>query len=250
MSASNKEAGIEEVAADVAADAAAEAIAPVDLLTGRANSYRMLSRLFLKPLGVSEIETLAATDYVSVAASLGGEGLLAEGFNDMGRALKKRHTGTRQQLATDYTMCFDGVEAINGQVAVPYASVFLSEKELLNQEPRHEVYRIYRSEAIQLKSGVDLPEDHLSFELEFLAILSERAVEALRQDNRDEAIRNLELSREFINGHILTWLGLLTERADKILTTRFYRGVLKATQGYLELDLKTIPDLLEVVADE
>jgi TorA maturation chaperone TorD len=222
----------------------------LDTLTNRATSYRMFSRLFFKPLDETEIEQLAASDYGTAAKALEETCLLAEGFSDMGRALKKRHTGTRQQLATDFTMCFDGIETVDEQVAVPYASVFLSEKALLNQEPRHEVYRLYRSEAIRLKSGVNLPEDHLSFELEFLAILSDHAAEALRQDDQNEAIRNLELSRAFINEHILSWLDLFRERADRILKTRFYRGTLKATRGYLKLDLATIEDLLEVMTQK
>ncbi|MDR1014592.1 MAG: molecular chaperone TorD family protein [Coriobacteriales bacterium] len=228
---------------------AAPSVRPVEVLTGRATSYRMLSRLFFKPLSASEIDELAASDYGAVALSLGGEGLLAEGFNDMGRALRRRHTGTRQQLATDFTMCFDGVETADEQVAVPYASVFLGEKALLNQEPRHEVYRFYRSEAVRLKSGVNLPEDHLSFELEFLAILSDRAAEALGEGGVDEAARCLRQSQEFIRGHVLTWLGLFAERAERILKTRFYRGALKAVRGYLELDLETLGDLLEVLGD-
>jgi len=229
-----------------------EPISLADLLTGRANSYRMFSRLFLKPLTEEEIEGLAATDYIGIAQSLkegsaNEGGLLAEGFNDMGRDLRKRHTGTRQLLATDYTMCFDGVDAYEEQVAVPYASVFLSEEELLNQAPRHQVYQIFVAESLGLKTGIDLPEDHLSFELEFLGILSDRAARALDAGDTKEAVRNLEISRDFIVNHILTWIDLLTQRAYKFLKTRFYRGVLKATKGYLELDLKTIDELIEEI---
>jgi len=217
------------------------------LLKGRADSYRLFSRLFFKPLTLQDIEEFAAADYISVAKKLEDDSLLAEGFNDMGRDLKKRHTGTRQELSTDYTMCFYGIETINGQVATPYASVFLGENELLNQEPRHKVYRIFRAESLGLKSGVDLPEDHLSFELEFLAILSERTARALEQGDNMEAIRNLELSQTFISDNIFSWYDLLAERAAKMLKTRFYRGVLKATKGYLELDLNTITGLIEAI---
>jgi TorA maturation chaperone TorD len=219
----------------------------IGVLAGRNDSYRMLSRLYLSPLNEQEIDGLAAIGFAEVAETLEDDGLLSKGFSDMGRVLAKRHTGTRQQLATDFTMCFDGVEAVGGQVAVPYASVFLSEKALLNQEPRHEVYRLFHSESISLKSGVNLPEDHLSFELEFLAVLSDRSREALGAGDTSELTRNLELSRDFINEHVLTWFSLLRDRALKVLKTRFYRGVLEATEGYLELDLTTINGLLEVI---
>ena len=94
----------------------------IDLLKGRATSYRMFSRLFLKPLSDTDIDTIVVADYASLASQLDDSELLAEGFTDIGRSLARRHTGTRQELATDYTMCFDGIDTIDEQVAVPYES--------------------------------------------------------------------------------------------------------------------------------
>jgi TorA maturation chaperone TorD len=207
----------------------------------------MFSRLFLKPLDEPDIEKLAATNFIELAEDLKDVELLYTGFNDMGRDLRKRHTGTRQILSSDYTMCFDGVATVAGEVAVPYASVYLSEEALLNQEPRHAVFRLFRDENLALKSTVKLPEDHLSFELEFLAVLSDRTLAALEKGDLAEAVRNLQLSQVFIKEHIFTWLDLLTARANAILTTRFYKGALKAVKGYLQLDLITTRDLIEEI---
>jgi len=219
----------------------------IGVLEGRTASYMMLSRLFLKPLAQEDIDTYAALNLAEVAKELDNEGLLAAGFYDMGQALRKRHSGTRQQLATDYTMCFDAVEAVEGKVAAPYASVFLGEKALLNQEPRHRVYALFLQESLQLKANVGLPEDHLSFELEFLAVMSARAAEALSAGDVAEALRLLELSSGFIEDSILSWYGLLEDLALKIIKTRFYRGALKATRGYLELDKQTIMEIIEEI---
>jgi len=146
-------------------------------------------------------------------------------------------------LATDYTMCFDGVEAIKDEVAVPYASVFLSEKAILNQEPRHEVYALFKAEGIALKSGINLPEDHLSFELEFLAVLANKAADAVQAGDEPEALRCIQVSASFITEQILSWYDLLRKRALLILKTRFYLGVLKATHGYLQSDLDPLAAL-------
>jgi TorA maturation chaperone TorD len=205
----------------------------------------MFSRLFLRPLDDNDIEELAAMDFVARCADLEGTGLLAEGFNDMGRGLRKRHTGTRQLLSTDYTMCFDGVETVGEDVAVPYASIFLGEKALFNQEPRNRIFALFCEEGIAVKQSINLPEDHISFELEFLAILSDRAAAALESGDFALALRELALSADFIEQHILTWIDLLATRAEKILKTRFYRGVMKAVRGYLLLDLQTIAELKE-----
>ena len=218
----------------------------LEVLRGRAGNYRMFSRLFLKPLIEQDIDDIVAMNLVTRTQNLEGTGLLAEGFNDMGRGLNRRNTGTRQQLATDFTMCFDGVTTINGEVAVPYASVFLSEEALLYREPRQKVYRLFCAEGIKLNQGVNLPEDHLSFELEFLAILSDRAAKAFEEGDMEKFNHNIELSRTFINEHIFNWYDLFSERAAQMLQTRFYRGLLKATKGYLELDLETIDELQKV----
>lgn len=227
-----------------------EAFDLISLLEGRAVSYRLFSRVFLSPLSEQDLDEFSARDFIALSAQFDEGSLLKEGFNDMGRALRKRNSGTRQQLSTDYTMCFDGLETADGLVAVPYASVFLGEEALLNQEPRNEVYRIFRAESVKPKSSLHIPEDHLSFELDFLAILSERSAEAVKAHNTEEAMRNLALSTRFIEEHILTWLDLLTERANLFLKTRFYRGALKACRGYLDLDLQVLASLQELLTEE
>jgi TorA maturation chaperone TorD len=220
----------------------------LEALAGRSSSYRMFSRLFLKPLDEDDIKNLATTDFARLSRDLEGEGDLATGFANMARDLKILHTGTRQLLATDYTMCFDGVATYNGDVAVPYESVFLGEEALLNQEPRNQVLAIYNREGVSLGASAKVPEDHLAFELEFLAMLSDRCLKLLQEGtDKDEAVRVLQVSRDFITRHIQAWLPQLSERANKLLETRFYRGVLQALKGYLELDLEIIDDIIATI---
>jgi TorA maturation chaperone TorD len=88
-----------------------------------------------------------------------------------------------------------------------------------------------------------MPESHLSFELEFLSVLSAEISEHLKADELNEAIDKIDLSQLFIKEHILTWLPQLTDLATLMLKTRFYRGVLKITGGYLQLDLETLADM-------
>lgn len=216
------------------------------VLKDRAAFYRTLSSLYFNSLTQEQIDSLAETDLTAFGA---GEPLLDEGFDDMRRYLRKRNTGTRQDLAVDFTSCFKAAQAYKGRYAVPYESVFRSESGLLMQEPRNEVYRTYKQAAIKLKEGVDLPEDHLSFEFEFLAILCDRAAEALEAGDRERAVAILESQTTFIEDHILSWFDDLAELATKILTTRFYRGVLKVTKGYLKVDLEAIRDLIAVIGE-
>ena len=77
----------------------------------------------LATVSAEEVEALAAMELEKAVAEM-PEGLLAQGMNDMGRGLHRRHTGTQRLLSTDWTMAFDGVRSYEGNVATPYASIF------------------------------------------------------------------------------------------------------------------------------
>ena len=46
--------------------------------------------------------------------------------------------------------------------------------------------------------------------------------------------------RWFLDEHVASWFPLLRRRAEQLVTTRFYRGVLALTQGYLDFDLELL----------
>ncbi|MCL1847525.1 MAG: molecular chaperone TorD family protein [Coriobacteriia bacterium] len=211
------------------------------VLQGRREFYLALAGFYFKPLTQEQIDTMAQTDYSQFGL---GEPLLDEGFNDITRVLRKRHTGTRQMLAIDFTSSFGGSATFEGKTAVPYASVFLSDKGLLSQQPRAEVFRVFKRNLLRV-TDTNTPDDHLSFLLEFLAVMSDHTIEALQENRGEDARSCLEESRDFITNHILSWFDYFAETANKLIEARFYRGVLKITKGYLLMDLQTIEDLLE-----
>lgn len=230
---------------------ATEAVEPasvdvlVEVLEGRSEFYLALSGFYLQPLSQEQIDTMARTDYSAFSA---GEPLLEEGFNDITRVLRKRHTGTRQMLAIDFTSSFGGTQMYMGRTAVPYASVFLSETGLLSQAPRAEIFRVFKRN--YLRTGdTSTPDDHLSFMLEFLAVMSSRIIESLKESRVDDALAGLEECKGFINNHILTWFDDFSELANMFFKSRFYRGVLKVTKGYLLMDLQTIDDIQKALGE-
>ena len=44
-----------------------------------------------------------------------------------------------------------------------------------------------------------------------------------------------------------SWFTDFASLASRLLSTRFYRGVLKVTEGFFELDGETVADLLDEV---
>lgn len=211
-----------------------------DVLKSRSEFYLTLAGFYFKPLTQAQIDHMAHQDYLAYITS---DTLIDEGFNDIGRALRKRHTGTRSLLATEWTSTFGGAEAFEGKYCVPEASVFLDKSGLMFGESRNEASRIYQQQCLRLNENTGMSESHLSFELEFLSIMSKEISEHLKAGELDQAANKVDLSQRFIEEYLLTWVPQMAELANQMLKTRFYKGVLKLTLGYLELDLQTLVDV-------
>ena len=204
-----------------------------EMLAARSEYYRMLKDLYFRAPTQEEIDAMAQTDYTELRKDK-EESLLAEGFDDIVRYLRKRNTGTRQELSADYTGAFLGTKVRNGEQAMPYESLFRDESGLLMRKPRNEVYHFYKQANVMLKGDLNIPEDHLAFEFEFMAILCDRAIDCLGEDDRDGCLKQLDLQSEFFDDHIASWFGEFYDRAMGFVETRFYRGVLKITKAFLE----------------
>ena len=80
------------------------------------------------------------------------------------------------------------------------------------------------------------PEDHLSFEFQFMAKLIERASAAL---DAGDAARSAELcakQRTFFDEHLVNWVPRLCADVRAYAQTAFYRGVADITEGFLQLE--------------
>lgn len=75
----------------------------IALFASRADMYRQVAQWFFAPLSEEQIDALASQDLRGLAEEDGSP--YADGYNDLYRALRLRHTGTRQALAADFTGC-------------------------------------------------------------------------------------------------------------------------------------------------
>lgn len=206
-------------------------------LADRAALYRMLATFYYAPLSQERIDALAAIDWDGLKT---GDAEMDSGIDGIRRFFKRKSLSTRQILATDWTGAFAGVHTYEGRQAVPYASVFIDEAGELNTEQRGNVYHAYKSQALKVEDKASLPEDHLSYMLEFLAVLCERAVRDVDEADPDAFSQKMELSASFIEWNVLSWLNDFCEVAENLLQTRFYRGVLQLTRGYLRMELEEL----------
>lgn len=222
-------------------DACAVQVDLNELLEGRAAFYEMLAAFYFKPLTQEQVDTIARLD---LSVYEGTNDVFDKGIRQITEYLRTKNTGTRQELAVDFTSAFAGTKAYEGRSAVPYKSVFTSEEGLIYQEGHKEVFAAFKAEAVKKREGLDYPDDHISFMCEFMALLSRRTAQALEQHDTEQAIHAMEASLSFLTDHMMSWFDECIALAEKILKTKFYRGILALTKGYFELDHETLEDLL------
>ena len=170
---------------------------------------------------------------------------MAEGLHDMERALSKRHSGTRQELAVDFTGAFAGTSSWKGRYATPYESVFTGDERIMMGDARDDVVARFLEDGFQVNPDLHEPVDHLAFELEYLVNMNERAGECAQAKDKAQLRRNVVRQLEFIEGHLLNWIPALREVAQEYAKLTFYPGMLLVAQGALEQGRDLLRDILE-----
>lgn len=212
-------------------------------LGGRRSFYDLLAALYFRPLTAEQIDRFAEFDWSRYAEV---NERFAAGANDVQRYLRKRNTGTRQELAVDFTGSFGGTSTWEGRYAVPYESVFTSEDGLMCQESYHEVHALFKESGVVRAEGYDYPDDHLSFMFEYLGVLSGRMENGVRCGAWEEVLNWAETSARFVDDHVLSWFDDFEDVALRLVRTRFYRGFIGITEGFLRFDRELLDDVADV----
>lgn len=207
----------------------------------RSDFYRFLAGIFLYELTDAQIETVAATRFPQDGGAIG------EGYARIAEYMRHRDTGTRQELAVDYARVFLGAGQYDKITAPPYESVYTSEDHLLMQDARDGALKHYRAEGLDLPEENTTPEDHVGFEMQFMATLIERTADALEAGDGarfDELVRR---QRSFFEEHLANWLPAFAGDIDRFCKTEFYHGIADLVRGLLEEERAVLDDLADVV---
>lgn len=211
-----------------------------ELMAMRAGVYRMLGSVYFTELTAEQIEEFSQYDFEAFA---GLDEELAAGAKEVQRALRHVNSSTREELAVDYAHTFLAAGAGKNDVrAVPYESVYTSESGLLMGAARQSVYKTMLKEGVLPDSMLRTPDDHLSFECEFMATLADRAAQAQAEGDAEEAKRLLEVQQEFRINHLENWIGMLYDAIDSHCRTRFYRGIGLMTKAFVRFDKELLAE--------
>jgi TorA maturation chaperone TorD len=222
------------------------------------NRYRYGVYTFLSKIYEREVTTQLLRDFSSPNSPLVQIGDLAEleedtmkeGFRTLRQYLQglsnRNLEDVRLELAAEYADLFLGIA---GKPPHPSESVYVSTDKLVMGKARDEVLDAYRRAGLDKVREFTEPEDHIAIELNFMAILCQRTVDAIETDNAKRTREFLGIQKEFIEKHLARWIPQLTKDILEQAEVDFYRGIAMITDGFIQMEKKTIDELSTATDD-
>lgn len=105
-----------------------------------------------------------------------------------------------------------------------WESVCLTEDRLLFGEPAFAVRRLYAEFGLALPPESGEADDHVGYELAFVASLLHMAADALAEARIAQAEIALHAAAAFLREHLLPWVGEFLDALQARADTPFYRG--------------------------
>ncbi|MDD8059023.1 MULTISPECIES: TorD/DmsD family molecular chaperone [Shewanella] len=127
-------------------------------------------------------------------------------------------------LKLDYGQLFYGPAEPS---AVPWGSVYLSEKQLLNGESTQELMVFYQQQGVSFELDSNQPVDHIGL---FFAVLDQMFAQLAIDEN--ETLRSTLII--LLQQHLLPWSARCLSLVQQHAQTDFYRGFAIFAQAYLD----------------
>lgn len=219
--------------------AKAEWQAFIDLLEQRAKTYGLLSRLYRREIDQGFLDELKKMRYPANT----GNANIDKGYLMIVTYLSNLWSDSLTELSIDYAKTFIGYGSDTYSAAYPFESVHTSEMRLLMQDARDEVLAKYAKSGLAKQKSFKEAEDHISLEMDYMIILNERTIEALRSGDEEYALHQLFEQKEFLANHLYAWVPMMTSDVRRIARTEFYHGLAWLTDGFLETDFEFLEDM-------
>lgn len=128
----------------------------------------------------------------------------------------------------------------------PYESFFKREDGMMNTGGSNPVVQFYEKYDFQvdLSRGRIIASDHIGAELEFMHVLLEGEKRALVKKDEKSQLEILEIEKEFLKEHLLSWAPLFLNQVQKESETSFYREFADLAIDFLFSDYEYINDRL------
>jgi TorA maturation chaperone TorD len=209
------------------------------ILETRRNFYALLYQMYLEPPSREFVDNLMNERFY--LPGLISDEELSEGFKLVREFVEKSKDKAIDELHKDlvreYTRLFIGPHRLPVQ---PYESWWVDGK--LMGESLLKVKQVYRKAGIAKVKEYAEPEDHIAFELRFMHYLCE---EELSADTEERIAECLNIQKEYLNDHLLSWVPDFCDALTENKLSEFYKGIARLTKGFILLEEAVIEELLE-----
>lgn len=212
-----------------------------DVMEASSSTYGLIARMYLEEPSAEFIGALRQTRF---PAATGNE-FVDKGYRLIATYLSRVGAAAQDELAADYCRTFIGNGTDSFAAAYPVESVHTGRKRLLMQAARDEVLAIYRAYGLEKSGHLKDGEDHIAYELEFMQFLADKCAAMLRAGDEDQAEQLARAQLNFLDDHLLNWVGKLTKQMRHFARTDFYQGVSYLTFGFLKESRAALQDMLD-----
>lgn len=169
-------------------------------------------------------EGLKSGDYalqLSHALQTAGLNDLSDQLTDMGKKyaeLPESVEAIRLALEKEYTwMCF----ASKPRLVYLFESVYREGK--LSQESTFDIARLYYEAGLKMDENFQLPPDHIAVEMEFMAYLCLKELEAFQQGDKEKEDYADELQKTVLENHLAAFACQFSDKLGLYAESDFYK---------------------------
>ena len=118
--------------------------------------------------------------------------------------------------------------------ASPFESFWVSDEHLVCQEAMFDMRKLYAADGLAVPDWRKRPDDHLVFQLQFLAKRLERIAAAARADDPHAVAMPWRSLATLLDHHLLRWLPDFVSRVSRRCDTEFYAALALLTSAWCE----------------
>lgn len=207
---------------------------------GREVIYACLSRVFLE-LPSLELYKMLETILPNLEEMVINDenDLITQGVNGIKKFLDSRKNLSAEEVVSfdeEVVRAFTRLYCLTDSVPIS-ESVYTNVAHLTNDEATGQVKWLYDMCKFDMKHTSNEPSDHISYELMFMSYLAKGTYKHIENNNMVEADKLLNLQRQFINEHILKWLGDFVKATVKFTESySLYAPIAYFALGYVNED--------------
>ena len=207
----------------------------VAFISNRESMYRLIGHLYKFEIDRALLDHMAGMRFPAECEDED----LAAGYRIMEEYLRQPGANPLADLAADCKRIFQGAGNPKAEVAYPLESAYTS------PQARAHMQSIFKAKGMENSNAQNLPEDHISIELEFMAYLCTEMQECLAAENLPWVSASTAEQKEFLVRHLLNWVPAFCAEVQKCAGTQFYKAVAKITSGFLRMEKAIVEDLIE-----